>query len=99
MKDILIKEYRYSVLITNLPKNFKRDKVAQLAQKVIRNNNSNKAYMMSAYDYIIDPHVCYNNNDYDLYYDSKKKIDNNHIDFTISYDDIKKDSSYDYIIK
>lgn len=97
MKNCLIREYKYSVLITNLPTNMKKETIESLAQRVLR-NNIEPSYMMSSCSYTVNPYIVYNDEDDKTYGDSKKKYPNEFIDFKVDYEDIKKDDSFSYIL-
>lgn len=98
MKDCLVKEYKYSVLIMGLPNNMKKDTIIQIAQKVLHLLKGSD-YTMSACDYIVNPNIIKNADDEKLYQDSKKKYYDEHIDFKIDYDGIKDDHNFKHIFK
>lgn len=97
MKNVLIIEYRYSVLIKNLPNNFKKDKVKQIAQRVLRNNVL-YSYLMTSCDYIVNP-IIYNDTDYKYYKDCKKAVELENISFIVDYKNILCDERFKYIFE
>lgn len=87
MKDCLINEYKYSVLIENIPNNIPRKKLGLIAQDVIRDNTNKPFYGISAYDYICNPMIADDNvyfGDYELTNDPKV-FPECHINFKIDY--------------
>ena len=95
-KNVLISEYKYNVLITNLPNNLKRDKVEEIARRILKNKISN-SYTMSAFRYDVNPCIITNVNEYKLYKNLKNSIEIENIDFIEVYSHIKKDERFDYI--
>lgn len=55
MKDILISEYKYSILIENIPNNISKKKLGLIAQDIIRDRANRPFYSISAYNYICNP--------------------------------------------
>ena len=98
MKNVLIIEYKYSMLIKNLPNNFKKDRVKQIAQRVLRNNVL-YSYLMTACDYIVNPVIIYNDTDYKYYKDCKKAVEAENISFIVDYKDILCDERFKYIFE
>ena len=72
MKNVLINEYKYSILIENIPNNIPRKKLGLIAQDIIRDNTNKPFYSISAYDYIPNPMIA----DDDIYYSDYELIDN-----------------------
>ena len=98
MKNCLVREYKYSLLITNLPNNMKEDKVVEIAKRSLKNLIS-QSYTMSAHKYIVNPVLFHNDLEETYCADNKKKYDARNIDFKIDYNEVKNDDRFKYIFK
>lgn len=96
LKDVLIVEYRYSILIKNLPNHLKRDKILEIAQRILRNKIS-YSYVMILSDYKVNPYIIYNDKDYKLYKDCNNSFEIEQIDIIVDYKDIIIDERFNYI--
>ena len=97
-KNILITDYRYNILITNLPNYLKKDIVIDIARRVLQ-NKIYYSYTMIMCDYSINPKVIYTEEDYKYYKDYNNSIMSDDIDFIVDYNDILDDESFQYIFQ
>ena len=87
MKDCLINEYRYGVLIENIPNCISQKKLLNIAQDVIRDNTNKPFYGMLNCNYIPNPILIEDDfyfNDYEWVHDPKA-FPRSTVDFRIDY--------------
>lgn len=87
MKDCLINEYRYAVLIENIPNCISQKKLLGIAQDVIRDNINKPFYTIANCQYTANPMITDDDfyfGDYELTHDPKA-FPESAINFRIDY--------------
>lgn len=87
MKDCLVSEYKYTVLIENIPNCISQKRLLGIAQDIIRDNTNKPFYTMANCQYVPNPMIADDNiyfSDYELTHDPKA-FPESAINFKIDY--------------